>query len=219
MSPFKKCLLLPVILFALCQAEIVQYTPIPSKYLGFGDSVGQGLLLEPFYDPLCPDSRDSDGYLQAAISKYKLGPSNGLYIRYHLQAMPFHVNSYFVCKAVQIVNTLYGADKAHKALQVGWQNLDNWSTATTANMSEDKIVQTISQTYEGVFGINSATFENLWSSTYLTAAVKDALQYAAQRQIYGVPLYLANGVLVDGADGFKEEDWVKFFQEFGIIKS
>lgn len=216
MTPKQTTLLVACLLAFLTVASADQYTPLPFRYQGFGSVVGQGVVLEPFYDAMCDDSRDTDKVLQKVIADHNLGPSKGLFVRYHLQILPYHVSSYYAAKAIQIVATLKGAEQAYKALQLAWTNLENWATLTVANLTLPQITQEIIQTYAGTFGINVSTFQQIWDSPYIEASVKDIIQYANSRQIYGTPFFLVNGVVVND-NPQTEAEWVALFKQFGIL--
>lgn len=69
-------LLLGVVLFQVCATLVGAQYPIPAKYDGFVYKVGHhrglvdAVLVEAFYDPMCPYSRASWPALKQAVDHY-----------------------------------------------------------------------------------------------------------------------------------------------------
>lgn len=79
----------------------------PSKFDGFvyGDSSEfnpDRILIEGFFDPVCPDTRDSWPPLKQALNYY--GSRISLIV--HPFSLPYHDNSFVTSRALHIVNEL-----------------------------------------------------------------------------------------------------------------
>lgn len=94
--------LLLLLLFSLIAAQ----SSIPSEQDGFwyGERSGkeESVFIEAFFDPVCPDSRDSWPPLKKALQKY--GSRAKLVV--HTFPLPYHDNAFTVSWALHIIKKL-----------------------------------------------------------------------------------------------------------------
>ncbi|XWS14426.1 hypothetical protein CRYUN_Cryun35bG0008500 [Craigia yunnanensis] len=105
-------LLLPSVLFCLsvfvnvCQRTVKAQSLPPAKYDGFvytNDQVDSDTIkIEAFFDPVCPDSRDSWPPLKQAIQHY----GSHVLLVVHLLPLPYHDYAFATSCALHIVNQL-----------------------------------------------------------------------------------------------------------------
>lgn len=81
-----------IIAALLLVGTAAQFVPIPSRYDGFqlGDDSAP-LLVEAYYDMMCPDSRASWPVVQKVLNHY--GNSTVKFIM-HVFPLPYHHNSF-----------------------------------------------------------------------------------------------------------------------------
>ncbi|XVE56206.1 hypothetical protein DITRI_Ditri03aG0219100 [Diplodiscus trichospermus] len=137
-------LLLPSVLFCLfvCQLTVKAQSLPPAKYDGFVytnnlvDS--HTIMIEAFYDPVCPDSRDSWPPLKQAIQHY----GSRVSLTVHLLPLPYHDYAFATSRALHIVN-LVNPSATFRLLDCFFEHQERFYNAQTSNMSKDAVVDEI----------------------------------------------------------------------------
>ncbi|KAJ7957909.1 Thioredoxin superfamily protein [Quillaja saponaria] len=150
------------------------------------------VLVEAFYDPLCPYSRDSWPPLKQALSYY--GSSVSLVV--HLLPLPYHDNAFVASRALHIVNDLY-ASATFPLLEWFFKHQEKFYGAPTSNLSRASIIDEVVKSATEVAGRSyyneiKVGFNNL--KTDLKTRV--SFKYAASRGVYGTPSFYVNGFLL-----------------------
>ncbi|TVU07410.1 hypothetical protein EJB05_47464 [Eragrostis curvula] len=86
-----------------CLAQI----PIPARtdgfvYAGKPPAWGETVVVEAFFDPVCPDSRDAWPALKKAVEHYDSRVS----VVVHLFPLPYHSNAFIACRSIHTANKL-----------------------------------------------------------------------------------------------------------------
>nr|GEV36070.1 putative thioredoxin superfamily protein [Tanacetum cinerariifolium] len=101
---------------------------IPSRYDGFvyrkHAASTATVMIEAFYDPVCPDSRDSWAPLKQAVDHY--GPKVVSLI-VHTFPLPYHDNAFMTSRALHIVNEL-NASATYHLLGAFFKHQHRWIT-------------------------------------------------------------------------------------------
>ncbi|KAK3142948.1 hypothetical protein QOZ80_4BG0354810 [Eleusine coracana subsp. coracana] len=87
----------------VCLAQI----PIPSRMDGFvygrkSPAWGETVVVEAFFDPVCPDSRDAWPVLKKAVEHY----GSRVSVVVHLSPLPYHSNAFTACRSINVANKL-----------------------------------------------------------------------------------------------------------------
>ncbi|KAH9327694.1 hypothetical protein KI387_007872, partial [Taxus chinensis] len=95
----------PVLVILSIAGGIASQLPIPPKYDGFvykkrisGDSI----LVEAFFDPVCPDSRDAWWPLKDVLRHYQ----HNITFIVHPFALPYHNNAFIASRSLHIANRI-----------------------------------------------------------------------------------------------------------------
>ncbi|CAA3020825.1 Hypothetical predicted protein [Olea europaea subsp. europaea] len=93
--------------FRICFfVSIDAQVPIPPKLDGFWyenrPSEADSIFIEAFFDPVCPDSRDSWPGLKQALHHY----GSRVTLLVHTFPLPYHDNAFVSSRALHIVNKL-----------------------------------------------------------------------------------------------------------------
>ncbi|KAK7351772.1 hypothetical protein VNO77_11462 [Canavalia gladiata] len=185
--------LLVLLLFFFTGAA-ADYIP-PSRLDGFVyknrfdfDSV----LIEAFYDPVCPDSRDSWPPLKQALHYYGSRVSFLL----HLLPLPYHDNAFVTSRALHIVNNL-DASATFPLLEWFFKHQEKFYGAQTRNLSRASIVEEIVKSAAKVVG--SSYYNSIkkgFNDTKTDYQTRVSFKYAASRGVYGTPFFYVNGFLL-----------------------
>ncbi|KAI3776505.1 hypothetical protein L1987_46290 [Smallanthus sonchifolius] len=184
---------------------------IPSRYDGFvyrkRAASTATVLIEAFYDPVCPDSRDSWPPLKQAVDHY--GPSLVSLI-VHTFPLPYHDNAFVTSRALHIVNEL-NASATYRLLNAFFEHQERFYNAQTLNMSREAVL-------DQVIGFASSALGNSMQSA-IKSGFKDSktgtktrvsFKYGCSRGVYGTPFFFVNGFLIPVSDGTIDYDgWRK----------
>ncbi|KAM5565205.1 hypothetical protein ABKV19_019298 [Rosa sericea] len=182
----------------------------PAKYDGFlyehrlidPDSI----LIEAFFDPVCPDSRDSWPPLKQALAYY--GPHVTLAV--HLLPLPYHDNAFVASRAVHIVNKLKPS-ATFSVLEWFFKNQERYYNAQTRNISRASIVDDLVKQLTAVLG-NSyhSSLESGFNDRKTDLTTRVSFKYSTSRGVYGTPTFYVNGfVLPDSGDALDFNGWKK----------
>jgi len=170
--------------------------PIPKTYDGFKiGSPTAPVLLEAFFDLVCPDSATSWPVIKQVLSHY--GPDKILFI-IHLYSLPYHRNAYLSTRGSYVIK---GFDPSLVAF---WKWVDlifdeqgQFYDVPTRSKSTLEVVDDMGQLATQV-GIPIATWTyGMLSDSSFDSAGRVAWKYGAARGTYGTPMFLINGVWVN----------------------
>ncbi|KAM0972680.1 hypothetical protein ACFX13_016365 [Malus domestica] len=186
------------LLFVLVLNGCAQSLP-PSKYDGFlyghrrvdSDSI----LIEAFFDPICPDSRDSWPPLQQAVEYY--APRVSVVI--HLLPLPYHDNAFVSSRALHIVNQLKKS-ATFPLLDWFFKNQERYYNAQTRNISRAAVVNDIVNSATQVIG-NSyhSALESGFNDRKTDLKTRVSFKYSTSRGVYGTPTFFVNGFVLPGS--------------------
>lgn len=193
----------PVVALALLFSVqlIWAQSPIPSKYDGFayGDgspaSLTQSIVIEAFFDPMCPDSRDAWPTLKKVIQDY----SPHLSLIVHPFPLPYHDNSYIACRALHIANKL-NASSTYPLLELFFDYQGKFSNAQTRDKTRASIIDDMANFAVTAVG-NSflPAFKSGFEDWKTDSAARISFKYGCSRGVFGTPYFFVNGFALPGA--------------------
>lgn len=172
------------------------YIP-PSRFDGFVYGKGNlnlldTVLIEAFYDPVCPDSRDSWPPLKQALHHY----ASRVSLLLHLLPLPYHDNAFVTSRALHIVNNL-NASATFPLLEWFFRYQENFYGAQTRNLSRASIIEEVVKSATQVVGSSYyKTIKNGFNDTTTDIQTRVSFKYAASRGVYGTPFFYVNGFLL-----------------------
>ncbi|OAY77814.1 hypothetical protein ACMD2_03165 [Ananas comosus] len=183
-------------------------TSIPRRYDGFtyGGAAAwdDSVVVEAFFDPLCPDSRDSWPPLKRAIERF--APRVSLIV--HPFPLPYHNNAFLACRALYIAKKL-NASSVYPLLELFFKNQENYYNGPTTNMSRAAITEDMSKLAVRVVG-NSllADFMSGFQDSATDQAARVSFKYGCSRGVSGAPFFFVNGfVLPDAGSPLDYDTW------------
>ncbi|XP_077246675.1 uncharacterized protein LOC143886544 [Tasmannia lanceolata] len=193
--------------FNLYLQRVSAQVPIPAKYDGFvyrTEDSQSSIMIEAFFDPLCPDSRDAWPPLKQALKYY----SNRLSLIVHPFALPYHDNSFVACRALHIANNVNNST-TYPLLELFFKHQEKYYNQPTLNMSRASIVDHMIKLMVKVVGNSSlsaivAGFKN--RETDLTTRI--SFKYGCSRAVTGTPYFFVNGFpLLDSGSPLDYKKW------------
>ncbi|XP_065880228.1 uncharacterized protein [Euphorbia lathyris] len=183
----------------------------PAKYDGFlyktGDAVdSDSILIEAFFDPVCPDSRDSWPPLKQILHHYGSRTSFLL----HLLPLPYHDNAFVTSRALHIANSL-NASSTFPLLERFFKYQERFYNAQTRNLSRVSVVKKIVKFAAHEVG-NSyySAIESGFNDRRTDLKTRVSFKFSASRGVYGTPMFYVNGfVLPDAGSPLDYNGWRK----------
>ncbi|KAJ4732478.1 Thioredoxin superfamily protein [Rhynchospora pubera] len=191
-----KSLLIPKILLLLLfssQLDPSKASSVPSKLDGFAYN-GSGpwkdsVLIEAFFDPVCPDSRDSWPPLKKVVEQF--APRVSLIV--HPFPLPFHNNAYLACRALHIANKL-NSSSTYDLLELFFKYQEKYYNGPTASASRIAIQKDMSKL--GAFALGNSFLADLkmdFKILQLTLLPASPIGMGAHEAFMGAPFSLLMG--------------------------
>ncbi|KAG9442789.1 hypothetical protein H6P81_018643 [Aristolochia fimbriata] len=187
---------------------------IPPRYDGFvfgGGEEGKGtaaeVVIEAFYDPLCPYSRDSWPPLKKAIKHYR---SHGVALIVHPFSLPYHDNAFVASRALHIANNLNSSTTYH-LLDLFFKKQERFYNKPTRHLSRAAIVSRIAKFATKALGKSSLSdIESAFEDSNTDYQTRISFKYACSRSVIGTPTFIVNGFqLPDDGSDLDYEKWKK----------
>ncbi|XP_024023765.1 uncharacterized protein LOC21397465 [Morus notabilis] len=183
----------------------------PAKLDGFVFGSHQvdfdAILIEAFFDPVCPDSRDSWPALKQVLSFY----GDRVYLVLHLLPLPYHDNAFAASRALHIVNNL-NTSATFQLLEAFFKQQKKFYNAQTRDLPRTAVVNDIVKfaseaVGESYYGALKSGFDN--RKTDLKTRI--SFKYSASRGVYGTPTFFVNGFqLPDSGSTLDFNGWKSF---------
>ncbi|KAI4366288.1 hypothetical protein MLD38_022181 [Melastoma candidum] len=171
----------------------------PARYDGFVYTDcrfgSDGVMIEAFLDPVCPDSRDSWVPLKKAVQYYR--PRVSLVV--HLLPLPYHDNAFGASRALHIVNMLKN-DSTFPLLELFFNEQEKFYNSQTMNMSRASIVKSLTKFSTQVVG-NSyySAIEAGFNNRTTDLKTRVSFKYSTSKGVDATPSFFLNGFLLPGA--------------------
>ncbi|CAN8234512.1 unnamed protein product [Cochlearia groenlandica] len=154
------------------------------------------VLIEAFFDPVCPDSRDAWPPLKKALEHY----GSRVTLLLHLLPLPYHDNAYVTSRALHIVNT-FKANAIFTLLEGFFEHQAMFYNAQTKLLSRPEVVERIVELGTVVLGNSYRhVFKSGFNDTKSDRATRVSFKYSASRGVYGTPTFYVNGFVLPDAD-------------------
>ncbi|KAK4374305.1 hypothetical protein RND71_004982 [Anisodus tanguticus] len=172
---------------------------LPSKQDGFWydnriDKT-ESILMEAFFDPVCPDSRDSWPPLKRALNHY--GSRVSLVV--HPFPLPYHDNAFICSRALHIVNKL-NTSSTYRLLESFFDQQDKFYNKATFDLSKASVVEKVARfTSNAIGNLNYAAVKAGFTDPKTDQATRISFKYGCVKGVYGAPFFFVNGFPLPGA--------------------
>ncbi|KAK4771530.1 hypothetical protein SAY87_032062 [Trapa incisa] len=195
------CLLTVVFFIIVCFSAIrasSQSLP-PARPDGFVYSThpvdSDTIIIDAFFDPVCPDSRDAWWPLKKALDHY----GSRLWLVVHLLPLPYHDNAFVTSRALHIVNSL-NSSATFDLLELFFQQQEKFYNERTINLSKASVVKSIAKfasqaVGESFYSAIEAGFSDLKSDLKTRVSFK----YSTSNGVSSTPSFFLNGFLLPRA--------------------
>ncbi|RWW73912.1 hypothetical protein BHE74_00018184 [Ensete ventricosum] len=168
--------------------------PIPTKIDGFvykGAPVwGKSVVVEAFFDPLCPDSRDSWPPLKQALLHYP----DRISVVVHPFPLPYHNSAFIAARALHIANKL-NSSSTYPLLELLFKFQEGYYDEQTYNLTRASVVGGIAKLAVAAVGKHSlSSFLSGFDDPATDSATRISFKYGCSRAVTGTPYFFVNGV-------------------------
>ncbi|KAL3514808.1 hypothetical protein ACH5RR_027525 [Cinchona calisaya] len=184
---------------------------IPAKLDGFWyhnrSPKPDSIVIEAFFDPVCPDSRDSWKPLKKAIQHYG---SSSVSLVLHTFPLPYHDNAFLTSRALHIVDKL-NISVTYHLLEAFFDQQEKFYGKATSNLTRTAVREKIANfVVETVGSSYSAAILDGFNDVKTDQATRISFKYGSLRGVYGTPSFFVNGFpLTDADSSLGYEGWLK----------
>ncbi|XP_058098307.1 uncharacterized protein LOC131243176 [Magnolia sinica] len=181
---------------------------IPPRYDGFlykGHYPGpDSIIIDAFFDPVCPDSRDSWPPLKEALKHY----SHRVSLFVHPFPLPYHDNAYVTCRALHIANKL-NASTTYPLLELFFKHQEKYYNKPTHTKSRALVVDHVVKLMLKVVGNSSlSAVESAFEDRQTDLTTRISFKYGCSRGVTGTPFFFVNGFpLPDSGSALDYNKW------------
>jgi hypothetical protein len=214
-----KVALFALLMLAFTAARITAQLPIPPRYDGFvyKDRVtANSVLVEAFFDPLCPDSRDSWWPLKEVLRFY----GDNITFIVHPFALPYHNNAFIACRSLHIANRIKTA-YTYPLLDHFFKHQARFYNKATLQVSPASIINQIIHFALEISGNSSSTmFESAFQDTTTDMATRISFKYGCSRAVTGTPSFFVNGIpLLNNEETIDYKGWKSIIDPLLAMKT
>ncbi|XP_073127828.1 uncharacterized protein [Henckelia pumila] len=185
-----------------CQAQI------PAEHDGFWygkrPDRAESVVVEAFFDPVCPDSRDSWPPLKKVVQYY----GSRVTLVAHTFPLPYHDNSFVSSRALHIVNKL-NTTATYSLLEAFFDHQEQFYGSSTLNLSRASVVDKIVKFVIKELGPSFlSAIKSGFTDSKTDQVTRVAFKYGCIRGVYGTPSFFVNGFPVpDAGSPLDYEKW------------
>ncbi|KAL2895334.1 putative 2-isopropylmalate synthase [Bienertia sinuspersici] len=167
---------------------VVEAQLIPAKFDGFvhGNPKKfnpESILIEAFFDPVCPDTRDSWPPLKKVLHFY--GSKVSLIV--HPFPLPYHDNAFATSRAVHIVNGL-NSSATYPLWESFFKDQEKFYNQETSNKSRTEILDLIVEFVTKSVGHSYySAVKSGFSDRQTDLKTRVSFKYGCSRGVYGTP--------------------------------
>ncbi|KAI3472794.1 hypothetical protein Pfo_031031 [Paulownia fortunei] len=179
-------------------SSIADQSFIPPKQDGFwyGEKRAEEdhVLIEAFFDPVCPDSRDSWPLLKKALQQY----GSRVTLVVHTFPLPYHDNAFASSRALHIVNKLNSL-ATYDLLEAFFEHQGDIYGKATFNKSRAAVLDQI---------VKFSAIKSGFTDSKTDHATRVSFKYGCLRGVYGTPFFFVNGFpLPDAGSPLNYKGW------------
>ncbi|XP_059287618.1 uncharacterized protein LOC132040943 isoform X3 [Lycium ferocissimum] len=197
-----------IVLFNSVLIFIGCVSSLPSKQDGFWYenriAKTESILIEAFFDPVCPDSKASWPPLKLALQHY--GSRVSLVV--HPFPLPYHDNAFITSRALHIINKL-NTSATYRLLESFFDQQDKFYGQATFNLSKASVVDKVAKfTYNAIGISNYAAVKDGFTDRNTDQATRISFKYGCVKGVYGTPFFFVNGFpLPDAGSPLDYKKW------------
>ncbi|XP_074263951.1 uncharacterized protein LOC141586565 [Silene latifolia] len=164
------------------------------------------ILIEAFFDPVCPDSRDAWPPLKQALNHY----ASHVSLTVHPFPLPYHDNAFVTSRALHIVDGL-NSSATYPLWETFFKTQEKFYNSETANISKSEVVDRVAKVAAKVAGQSHySAIKSGFKDRNSDLKTRVSFKYGCSRGVFGTPFFYVNGFLLpDGGSPIDYNGWRK----------
>ncbi|CAF1339484.1 unnamed protein product [Adineta steineri] len=203
MQFIKISLILTVMYAGFISAQV----PIPSRPDGYGvgGPADAHVVVDMFFDPLCPGCKASWPTLLQLIQTY----TTRIHVRIHTFPLPYHTNSFVASQGLHVIAnaTNRNLDSIFRYATRVFETQEMWSNDATKSMTMTQIIDSLASMVDKAGFLPKGKFLAGMASDDINEETRISWKYACSRGIVGTPTFLINGVATSASSAWSLDDW------------
>ncbi|KAG6390602.1 hypothetical protein SASPL_148340 [Salvia splendens] len=186
---------------------IVSQPPMPDGFWYGEEAAEEKVLIEAFFDPVCPDSRDSWPSLKQVFQEF----ASRVRLVVHTFPLPYHDNAFATSRALHITNKLKNTSATYHLLEAFFNHQEQFYGKATINKSRAVVTEHIVEFTANALGSSyHSAIKSGFNETNTDLATRYAFKYGCIRGVYGTPFFFVNGFpLPDAGSPLDYKGWRK----------
>jgi len=178
--------------------------PIPNRPDGFplGGAAGAPIVLESFFDLLCPDSRAAWPVIQQVVQHY----ASNLHFRLHTFPLPYHTWSFIANQGAHYVGTS-NSTAAYAWTEAVFAAQESFGNSATSGQTRDQVIASFAALAEKNAITTSDLMTNGLNDPNVDWNTRVSWKYGCSRSVSGTPSFLVNGVAVQADPSWSLSQW------------
>lgn len=190
--------------------------PVPTTNEGIIlGTPGAPFLLEMFLDPLDASSAALGLQLKQVIDSNNLLTSQNIEMRLHSMSFPNNFGTWYVSKALRIVQELKGYSAAYSVLMNIFQNQNQWVFGQS--ITPWQYIANLSSLVQSSASIDNSTFYKNFQNINLESLTRYSWKYAVSRGVQTIPGLAGNSAIVPGVQNWTAANITSFLEQYNVL--
>jgi 2-hydroxychromene-2-carboxylate isomerase len=198
-----------LLVLSLLVLSITAQVPIPTRPDGYALNTAPAsspVVLDAFFDLLCPDSQAAWPTIKQLLAHYP----NNLYFLLHTFPLPYHTNSFIANQGLHVIDH-YTQHNRTALLQytdlLFSSHQSDYSNAATLNQTIHSVIQSLAQLQATAGIIPAKSFLAGIANGDINEETRVSWKYTCSRSVVGTPTFLLNGVFISADASWSLSDW------------
>ncbi|CAF3323111.1 unnamed protein product [Rotaria socialis] len=181
--------------------------PIPSRPDGYGvgGPADSHVVVEMFFDPLCPGCKASWPTVLQVIQAY----GTRIHVRIHTFPLPYHTNSFVASQGLHVIAnaTSRNLDSIFQYATKVFENQAAWYNDATQSMTMPQVVDSLATFVASTGLVTKDKFLAGMAMDDINFETRVSWKYACSRGVLGTPTFFINGVFISADPTWSLNDW------------
>lgn len=204
--------LLALFAVALCEQSVPIPPSVDGVLVGYPNATFQ---IDAFIDLMCSDCMadwDTMRSVSSDVIKY------GVSFRFHVFPLPYHTWAFLFAQGANWFITNTSPEDTLKYFDLAYKIQPNYYNSVVANLSANQITSNLIAAVAAEFPhLTQGQLTTAFTDMDYNVAARTSWKLACTLGMTGTPSFKANGVTIDGADGFTYSDWITFLKQYVSI--
>jgi len=201
-------LVFSLLFLAILSTSVLSQVPIPTRPDGYALGTGPAtspVVVDAFFDLLCPDSKAAWPVVKSVIAAY---PEN-LYFLLHTFPLPYHTNAFIANQGLHVIDhaTSHNRTALLAYTDLLFQTQAAFYNAPTMNQTINQVISNLATTVEQSGILSAKAYTAGIANSDINEETRISWKYTCSRAVVGTPTFFLNGVYISADSSWKVADW------------